>query len=185
MRIWSFASRGVEDVVMQALTSEPLTSADGLVVDLRGRWGGAPADATNLFVGDSPTMMVTDRDGEEEIAATSWRKPVVGIIDGGTRSGMEILAYGLKRAGVPLVGTKTAGDVVAGRAFVLKDNSLLEIAVLDVRVDGMRLEGRGVTPDIDVPFEVRYSAGADPQIERAMDEMRALLGEQRSPSEDG
>jgi C-terminal processing protease CtpA/Prc len=131
-------------------------------------------------------MTMTDRDGETNILSASWQKPVVGIIDEGSRSGMEILAYALKRAGVPLIVIRTAGDVVAGRAFVLEDNSLLEIAVTDVHVDGMRLEGNGVTPTISVPFEVRYAAGADPQMERAVDEMRVMLGGQRShPSEDG
>jgi len=160
---------------MDLLTSEPLKSADGLVLDMRGRWGGAPPDATDLFVGHSPTMVVTDRDGDRSIETTSWDKPVVGIIDSGSRSGMEILADGLKRARVTLVGTKTAGNVLAGRAFMLKDNSILELAVLDVHIEGVRLEGNGVTPNIEVPFELPYSAGADPQRDRAIDEMARLL----------
>jgi C-terminal processing protease CtpA/Prc len=186
MRIWSFASRGVDDVIMDLLTSEPLKSADGLVLDLRGRWGGAPPDAVDYFLGRSPTMTMTGRDGEAELLSASWRKPVVAIIDEGSRSGMEILAYALKRAGVPLIGTRTAGDVLAGRAFVLEDNSLLEIAVSDVHVDGMRLEGNGVPPDVSVPFVLPYSAGNDPQFDRAIDEMAKLLRESaRNPSEDG
>ena len=186
MRIWSFASRGVEDVVMDLLTSEPLKGVDGLVLDMRGRWGGAPPDATDLFVGRSPTMVVIDHDGDDEMLTTSWRKPVVGIIDGGSRSGMEILAHGLKQAGVPLIGTRTAGDVLAGRAFMLKDYSILEIAVLDVHVDGKRIEGNGVMPNIEVPFDVRYADGADPQFSRAVEEMGRLLreggGETKKPS---
>ena len=186
MRIWSFASRGVDDVIMDLLTTEPLKSADGLVLDLRGRWGGAPPDAVDYFVGRSPTMTMTGRGGEAELLSTSWRKPVVGIVDEGSRSGMEILAYALQRAGVPLIGTRTAGDVLAGRAFVLEDNSLLEIAVSDVHVDGMRLEGNGVSPDISVPFELPYAAGNDPQLDRAVEEMAKLLRRSgRNASEDG
>jgi C-terminal processing protease CtpA/Prc len=186
MRIWSFASRGVSDVIMDLLTTEPLKSADGLVLDLRGRWGGAPPDAVDYFVGRSPTMTMTGRDGEADLLSTSWRKPVIGIVDGGSRSGMEILAYALQRAGVPLIGTRTAGDVLAGRAFVLKDNSLLEIAVSDVHVDGMRLEGNGVSPDISVPFELPYTAGNDPQLDRAVEEMAKLLRRSGgNASEDG
>jgi carboxyl-terminal processing protease len=37
------------------------------------------------------------------------------------------------------------------------------------RVDGERLEGRGVAPDIEVPFDFRYAAGRDPQLERALE----------------
>ena len=50
----------------------------------------------------------------------------------------------------------------------LSDGSLLYVAVADVTVAGARLEGRGVTPDIAVPFDAPYAAGADPQLERAV-----------------
>ncbi len=81
---------------------------------------------------------------------------------------------------MPLVGTRTAGAVVAGRAFRLRDNSLLEVAVLDVHVDGERLEGNPVRPDIEVPFDFRYAAGADPQLERALDKMSVILRDEAS-----
>jgi carboxyl-terminal processing protease len=32
-----------------------------------------------------------------------------------------------------------------------------------------RLEGKGVTPDINVPFSLEYAQGADPQKERAIE----------------
>jgi carboxyl-terminal processing protease len=43
------------------------------------------------------------------------------------------------------------------------------VAVSDVRVDGMRLEGVGVRPDVEVGFDRRWAGGVDPQIERAVD----------------
>ena len=175
LRLWAFAFPGVEDLVMELLASEPLADAEGLVLDLRGRWGGAPADAADIFVGRAPLVEMTDREGEERIANARWRKPLVGIIDEGSRSGIEILAHGLQRAGVPLIGEPTAGAVVAGRAFLLRDNSLLEVAVLDVHVDGMRLEGAGVRPDIEVRLDIPYAAGADPQLDRALAEIGQLL----------
>ena len=67
---------------MDLLTSEPLKGADGLVLDMRGRWGGAPPDATDLFVGRSPTDgRHRPRRRRRASLTTSWRKPVVGIID--------------------------------------------------------------------------------------------------------
>jgi C-terminal processing protease CtpA/Prc len=175
LRLWAFAFSGVEDLVMELLVSEPLNGAEGLVLDMRGRWGGAPADATDLFVGKSPLVETSERDGDEHVVNSRWNGPIVGIIDEGTRSGMEILAHGLKQAGVHLIGTRTAGAVLAGRVFRLRDNSLLEIAVLDVRVDGTRLEGKGVPPDVEVPFDIRYAAGADPQFDQALEEMSRIL----------
>jgi C-terminal processing protease CtpA/Prc len=177
LRIWSFASRRAEDVVMRLVSSEPLKSADGLIVDMRGRWGGAPADAADIFLGKAPFVEMIGRDGDDEIVNARWGKPVVGIVDEGSRSGMEILAHGLKRAGVPLVGTKTAGAVLAARAFMLSDNSLLLLPVADVRVDGERMEGVGVSPDIEVPYDIRYSAGADPQLDGAIAEMSRVLAD--------
>jgi carboxyl-terminal processing protease len=47
---------------------------------------------------------------------------------------------------------------------------VLYLAVKDVLVDGERLEGVGVSPDIAVPDRLEYAAGADPQLERAIDE---------------
>jgi C-terminal processing protease CtpA/Prc len=175
LRLWAFAFSGVEDLVMELLVSEPLKDADGLVLDLRGRWGGAPASAADLFIGRSPHVKLIDRDGDEHVAHARWDRPVVGIIDEGSRSGMEILAHGLKQAGVPLVGTRTAGAVVAARVFRLRDNSLLELAVLDVHVDGARLEGNGVMANVEMAFDIRYAAGADPQLERAVAGISAIL----------
>ena len=46
---------------------------------------------------------------------------------------------------------------------------LLLIAVADVAVDHERLEGRGVSPDHDVPFDIRYAKGRDPQLTAAIE----------------
>ena len=115
------------------------------------------------------------RGGESELIHTRWDKPIVAIIDEGTRSGMEILAYALKQNGVRLIGETTAGDVLAGRAFWLPDGSILEIAVADVMVDGERLEHVGVAPDIAVPFDIRYAAGRDEQLAAALGAMTHRL----------
>lgn len=171
VRLWSYAARGVEQLLSELVSTEPLKDADGLVLDLRSRWGGAPPDAAEMFIGRSRDMTFIDRSGKETAVNARWRKPMVAIIDQGTRSGMEILAYSLKHAGIPLIGARTAGAVLAGRGFLLDDNSLLELAVADVKVDGRRLEGAGVSPDIGITYDIRYANGADPQFERAVTEL--------------
>ncbi|WP_421725835.1 S41 family peptidase [Bauldia sp.] len=170
LRLWAYTDRQVKSVIEEAL-SGPLADTEALVLDLRSRWGGAPPTAADTFVGGSPDMSMTYRSGETNTIHARWRKPLVAIIDEGTRSGMEILAYALKDNNITLVGQPTAADVVAGRAFLLPDDSMLEVAVADVFVDGVRLEGAGVAPHIDVPFDVRYAAGADPQRAAALDEV--------------
>ncbi len=175
VRIWSYARRAYHEALAESLWRGELSGVDGLVFDLRGGWGGADPAYAEIFVGGGPVMTVTDRDGEESLASFRWGRPVVAVIDEGTRSGKEIVAHSLKQGGVPLVGERTAGAVLAGRAFFLPDDSLLILAVLDVEVDGVRLEGEGVEPDIPVPFEPAFSAGEDPQLEAAMDRLRELI----------
>jgi carboxyl-terminal processing protease len=99
------------------------------------------------------------------------------LINGGTRSGKETVAYGVKAHGLAkLVGERTGGAVVFGQPFCLKDGSLLYLAVTDARVDGVRLEGHGVEPDVPVPFDIRYAAGVDPQRERALEVLATAAG---------
>ena len=180
LRLWSYTARETAEVIDRALAG-PLAEADGLVLDLRCRWGGAPSDAADTFVGGAPDVTMVSRNRAADLANVRWRKPLVAIIDEGTRSGMEILAYGLKTNGVKMVGAKTAGAVVAGRGYMLPDDSLMILAVADVFVDGARLEGVGVAPDIAVPFDVRYAGGADPQREAAFAEMARNLSHTASP----
>jgi carboxyl-terminal processing protease len=169
IRIWSYAGREYQHALEEAISSGPLKEADALIWDLRGGWGGAQPSYLDLFDPRGPAMTVTHRSGKVDTVNARWRRPAVLLIDGLTRSGKEILAYGFKKYGFgPLVGTTTKGDVLAATAFMLSDGSLLELAVEDVRVDGERLEGHGVAPTIEVPFRLEYSAGADPQLERAL-----------------
>ena len=111
--------------------------------------------------------------GRNRTASTyysQWEKPVVMLINDGSRRAKEILAYGFQQYDIgPVVGTPTAGAVTAGRAFIMPDDSLLYVAVADVYVDEtVRLEGVGVTPDVTVPFSIEYAQGADPQKDRAI-----------------
>lgn len=177
VRIWSYTRADVGNILNQELGGGRLANIDGLVLDLRSRWGGAPADAGEVFVGGTADMEMIERDGEVNHVNTRFDKPIVAIIDEGTRSGMEILAAGLKKNGIELVGTPTAGAVVGGRGFLLPDDSLLLVAVVDVKVDGKRLEGDPVDPDRTVPFDIRYADGADPQFDAAVEEMARKLSE--------
>lgn len=65
--------------------------------------------------------------------------------------------------------------MTGGAPFLLPNGSLLYVAVADIAIEGRRLEGVGVAPDIAVPFSLPYGAGADPQLERAIKEARQLL----------
>lgn len=175
IRLWSFTSTETMSLLRKELTEGRLAQADGIVLDLRSRWGGAPLDLGEVFLGGTPAVDMIDRDGKPVAAQVRWRKPIVAIIDEGTRSGLELFAHALKLNGVPLVGSHTARAVVTGSPFILPDDSLLQLPVLDIEVDGVRIEETGVTPDIEVPRDIRFENGADPQTEAAIEALQQLL----------
>lgn len=170
LHIWSNAADFYQEQMVEALLFGKLRSADGLVLDLRDGWGGGSATYLNFFTGESPSITSIQRGGREFTTNYRWTKPVVVLINEGSRSSKEIVAYGFQKSkSATLVGAKTAGAVVAGSGFVMQDGSLLYLAVADVRVDGeQRLEGKGVTPDIPVAFPLEYAQGKDPQKEQAI-----------------
>ena len=177
VHIWSYAGDRYQDELEQLLSTGKLAEADALIWDLRDGWGGAEPYYLDIFSKLGPTMAVTERDGDEEHINVKWRKPVALLINGGSRSGKEVLAYGFKKYHVgEVIGTRTAGALLAARAFLLQDDSLLLLAVDDVHVDGERLERTGVAPTIEVPFPLAYAAGKDPQIDKAVEVLTRQIG---------
>lgn len=170
IHIWSYAGDKYQQQLEEELLYGRLSEADGFVLDLREGWGGAPLTALNIYTAQNLSVRNIPRNGRQYTSNSAWKKPVVMLVNEGSRSAKEILAFGFQQYGIgPVVGTKTAGAVVAGRPFIMQDGSLLYVAVSDVYVNGnQRLEGKGVTPDITVPFSLEYAQGADPQKERAI-----------------
>jgi carboxyl-terminal processing protease len=170
VHVWSYAGGIYQRALERLIAGGPLKEADALIWDLRDGWGGAEPQYLDLFNPRAPSMQLINRDGTAATLNVKWRKPVAMLINGGTRSGKEILAYGLKKYALgEVIGTPTAKAVLASTAFLMSDGSLLLLAVSDVRVDGDRLEGVGVTPTIDMPFDPIYAAGKDPQLEKAIE----------------
>lgn len=171
IHIWSYAGDQYQQQLEEELLYGRLSEADAFVLDLREGWGGAPMTALNIYTGENLSVTNIRRNGRQFIAHSQWTKPVVMLVNEGSRSAKEILALGFQQYQIgPVVGAKTAGAVVAGSPFLMKDGSLLYVAVADVFVNGeQRLEGKGVTPDIIVPFSLEYAQGADPQKQRAIE----------------
>lgn len=167
--LWSCAGAEHQELLEEALQGD-LAEADALIVDFRGGWGGCSPDFVQLFDPAAPDLIRIDREGKRTTYSPSWRKPLVVLIDGGTRSGKEVVSRALQRhKRATIVGERSAGAVVAGQIIPLSDDSLLFLAVHDIVVDGERLEGVGVKPDVEVPAELPYAEGRDPQLERALD----------------
>ena len=170
VHVWSYANPAYQQSMERILADGPLKDADALVWDLRDGWGGAQIEYLDVFNRNAPSIRTAGRDRRFVTRTARWRKPVAMLINAGARSGKEILAYGFKKYGLgEVIGTGTAKDVLAASANFMSDGSLLEIAVNDVLVDDEKLEGVGVSPTIEVPFERLYAAGRDPQLDRAVD----------------
>ena len=170
IHVWSYADPKYQEQLETELVYDRLKDTDGLVWDLRDGWGGANPSYLNIFTAPAPIITTIFRDGVARESRQQWQKPVVMLVNRGSRSGKEILAYGFRKYGVgQIVGSKTAAAVVAGRPYIMPDGSLLYLAVADVAIDGERLEGRGIIPDVRVPLSVPYKQGIDLQKERAID----------------
>lgn len=175
VHVWSYADPMYQNQFELELATN-LYDIDGLIWDLRDGWGGANLSYLNPFTAPTPTALFINREGEQRIISTQWQKPVVMLVNEGSRSGKEMLAYAFRKYEVgQIVGSKTAGAVLGGRAYIMDDGSLLYVAVVDVLVDGTRLEGVGITPDVEVPFSVAYAQGADPQKEQAIETALEML----------
>jgi C-terminal processing protease CtpA/Prc len=188
IHIRSFAGEQYQQLLIDLLNAEPLRSCDGLVLDIRGGWGGANPEYISVFGCTPPRVEMSNREGQVNRIETDagqlvpankqWRKPVVLLVDDGTRSGKEVFTYAFRKCHRgTIVGTRTAGAVVGGRPFLLSDGSLLVVAVSDVRLDdGVRLEGVGVEPDVRIERgEARASNDPDPQTEGAVGALLAAI----------
>ncbi len=167
--LFSCAGEQYMEALQDAL-GDKLRDARALVLDFRDGWGGCNPDFVNLFNDAVPVLTTIPRDGKEQRYDPSWRKPLIILINEGTRSGKEVVSYALQQHHrATLVGTRSAGAVLAGKPFLLSDRSILYLAVADFLVDGKRLEGVGVNPDAEVTTSLTYAAGADPQLDKALD----------------
>jgi len=171
IHIWSYAGDQYQKLLENELINGRLRDTDSLILDLRDGWGGAEPNYLNIFTGTGPSITLLGRDRQPVTLKHQWKKPVVMLVNKGTRSGKEILAFGFQQYKIgKVIGSQTAGAVVAGTAFLMNDGTMLFLAVADVLVDDKyRLEAKGITPDINVPFQLEYAQGKDPQKDKAVE----------------
>jgi carboxyl-terminal processing protease len=170
IHMWHLGHSRIVDALNYAMCG-PFRACDGLILDLRGR-GGTPANVDhtlNLFNPKAPY-------------GPRWTKPVVAIIDAGTRSAKEVLAFHLKcQKWACLVGEKTQGAVLGAKFFSLRDGSHLMLPTVDMRAltFGISLEGRGVSPHVTVKDHIPWAEGKDPLLEKARAQLFWMIRKQR------
>lgn len=165
-------------------------SAPAVVVDLRQNPGGEAFSLSFLLGEFFPRMMpmgkFVRRNGKDVATSSlSWRSAryagrVAVLVGPGSASCSEIFAHVLQyHHRAALVGQKTAGAVIASAFYALPGEGRLQIPAWDYRgLDGQRLEGEGVTPDVPVKAKLsELRAGRDPEIEAALREIDSSKNE--------
>lgn len=151
LHLWSGGLGSQE--LFEELVLQKMLDTEALILDLRDGYGAASSDYLDIFFRPPaayPDLKSISRQ-EKHFERSYYNKPLIALINGGTRSGKELMAYSLKRSGrAKLLGEKTAGYVVGGQYLPLDKRTMLYLASVDIYLDGKRLEGSGVAPDIEV-----------------------------------
>lgn len=182
LRIGSFPE-AIDDVLGWAM--QEIGGQRGLILDLRSNPGGMldAVDATAGLFLPKGTLVVTgwrrihvfgpQRFNASDSARTHYTGKLIVLIDASSESGAETLAAALqcyRRA--TLVGTRSAGKVMGvDLEEPLADGGLLRVATLDmIAPNGVRLEGKGVHPDVIVRrTALDVARGVDPQLRTAIE----------------
>jgi tricorn protease len=185
---------------MRAALEKDYPDAEGLVFDERDGVGGfAHRPICALLDSSAPERlnrnpacamrnrdgsMVKDVYGDPKPPARSWNKPVIMIQNEVSRSDKEILPHTFRHLGIGyLVGMPTAGGVIGGNEWTMRDGSRIVVSVQGwFTLDGRNMEGWGVPPDYRVPLthEDLY-AGRDPQIDKAVEVLLAQMDGRIAP----
>jgi carboxyl-terminal processing protease len=184
VRYWC-GNEPAHEAFERAVLSEKLVNTEGLIVDLRDGYGANSApDFDVLYRPHSayPKFQAILRSGKSKVDQDYYDKPVVVLINRGSRSGKELLAYGIKRSGRgKLVGENTAGFFLGGRLFPIDNRASLYLAVIDVYLDAeTRLEKVGVAPDVVVPDDAEHPDGFNDQLETAKTVLVDLIEKKRN-----
>jgi len=170
IHIWSYAGQKYQDILREHLLWGKLSQCDSLILDIRDGWGGADLNYLNLFRSPIASVESISRSGKVGSYSGVWERPVVLLTNGRSTSGKELFTYGFKKLKIgKVIGETTAGAVVAGRIFKLFSGDVLYLAVNDVSVDGQRLEGIGVKPDIEIRRNIQSPTKTDSQLQKAIE----------------
>jgi carboxyl-terminal processing protease len=176
---------GAAGQVLQAIANlAASTKLHGLILDLRGNGGGAPAEVGMLlgaFIHGATWAYDCDVRGRCTASYTDsstplLHLPLVVLIDRNCISACDAFSDAVKdlRLGI-LIGTRTAG-IASGPAtgYLLDDGSLLALpSVHQLGADHELINGIGVAPDYYVPLTAQgLSTGHDPDLAKAL----TLLG---------
>ncbi len=179
----------VENGMEKMLTA--LADASGLVIDIRGFYGGYDpvsqylagcfANSRNLYMttrkrnGPKHTDFTLPLEWFVEPKPHAFTKPVVVLTSLFTQSAGETFLMAMKTgAHVKTLGGTTAGSLSDNPNFELPNGWMFSVSVGDYRAaDGTSYEGIGIAPDVQATATREdLLAGKDPVLERAIELLR-------------
>lgn len=157
----------------------------GLVVDLRSNPGGnldVVVDILDLMLPEGTVVSMEDKSGEETLYSSDeehqFNKPLAVLINGNSASASEIYAGAIQDydAG-EIVGTQSYGKGVVQRVFYLNDGTSVKLTIAEYfPPSGRSINGIGITPDVEVPYEPdEDDPDYDNQLEKAVEIVREQL----------
>lgn len=156
---------------------------DALILDLRYNTGGNVHDDVLQFLRQTAYLQWKYRGGEltDQPAFTPADQPMVLLVNEQSLSDAEMTTAGFKALGLgPVIGTETYRWIIFTSGKGLVDGSFYRLPSWGCyTLDGTDLERSGVAPDIPIANTfVDRLTGADPQLDRAIQEVLGRLEQQ-------
>jgi len=159
-----------------ALTKMDANNLKGLILDVRGNPGGyltTSIEVASAFIPEG--VIVTERGPDRSVDHKALENaiapdvPMVILVDEGSASASELIAGALQdHERATVVGMKTFGKGSVQTWHTLSNGGGLRITVSRwYTPDGHSVSEVGITPDIEVPFELTED-GSDNQLETAI-----------------
>ncbi|HEX7259810.1 MAG TPA: S41 family peptidase [Candidatus Saccharimonadia bacterium] len=158
--------------------------AKSIILDVRNDPGGylhVAVDVVSQFVPEGKVVVDERHNGRSQQKLTSEGGglleglPVVVLINGGSASASEIVAGALRdNIKAKLVGEKSFGKGSVQDIVKLEGGAQLKITVAHwFTPSGKGIDRVGIKPDIEVKQTLEdFSAGRDPQLNRALQELK-------------
>jgi len=180
-------SEHAADQLAKAVADDVKAGRTKLILDLRGNPGGfvtAAREIASQFVPSGPIFWqqdasgnLTETDAEAGGAATDPEVQLVVLIDKGSASASEIVAGALQDSGrAKLIGeTPSFGKGTVQQWTPLEgDHGGFRLTIAKwLTPDKRWIHGTGLTPDITVTPPAELTAGQDPVLDRALEELGA------------
>ena len=167
---------------------EALRHCQGFVLDLRGNPGGVAGmvmGVSGYFIDErQPLGQLITRQNTLTLVSmprrvtpagepmTPYDGPVALLVDGQSMSTTEIFAAGMQEAGRARVfGERSGGQALPALMLRLPNGDVLMHVFANLLTpEGVRVEGRGVVPDVEVPLHREaLLEGRDPVLEAAIE----------------